>query len=42
MIDSTLDRPVDRSEHTDDDRTYRQHTSADVAPELFEDSARER
>lgn len=42
MMDPTLDRAVDRSVDTDDDSGYRQHTSADVAPELFEDVPRER
>ncbi|WP_170938307.1 MULTISPECIES: hypothetical protein [unclassified Halorubrum] len=42
MMDPTPDRAVDRSVDTDDERVNRQHTSADVAPELFEDVPRER
>ncbi|WP_280587544.1 hypothetical protein [Halorubrum sp. Boch-26] len=42
MIDPTLDRSVDRSADADDDSTYRQHASADVAPELFEDGPAQR
>lgn len=39
MTDPVSDPLVDRLAYPVDDGEHRQHTSADVAPELFEDVA---
>ncbi|SMO51845.1 hypothetical protein [Halorubrum cibi] len=36
MTETTPEAAIDRRGGGDDDRPHRQHTSADVAPELFD------
>jgi hypothetical protein len=42
MTETTPETAIDRRGGADDDRPHRQHASADVAPELFDDPPDER